>query len=228
MDFADDIAYSIFDLEDFYKAGKVPLERLSSGTDLFYSEVDSFMQGAFARWNDNGDPPDNEEAYVRAFLEICNFFPARPYSGTRVERAFLRDMTSVFVARYVGGIQMVSSPNKKQSSVAIAETHKREIRLLKELTWFYVINNPALATQQHGYRHVIEELFNAFLDAGLGGENLNLFPPGIKELLRDKPEKKIVVRVVVDFIAMMSEQQALEMYRRLKGIAIGSFFKTIV
>ncbi len=28
--------------------------------------------------------------------------------------------------------------------------------MLQELTWHYVINNPALATQQHGYRIVIK------------------------------------------------------------------------
>jgi dGTPase len=99
--------------------------------------------------------------------------------------------------------------------------------MLKELTWYYVITNPALATQQHGYKVVIKGFFESLLTA-ITERNWAVFPPGVSELLVDNspsPENK---RIVVDYIASMSEPYALELYRRLMGISIGSFFKNIV
>ena len=49
--------------------------------------------------------------------------------------------------------------------VEIAEALEREITLWKELTWIYVIENPALVTQQEGQRRVIRDLFNIYQEA---------------------------------------------------------------
>jgi dGTPase len=48
---ADDIAYSIHDTEDFYRAGFIPLERLSGGDT---AEVDKFIGATFLRWDAEG------------------------------------------------------------------------------------------------------------------------------------------------------------------------------
>lgn len=97
--------------------------------------------------------------------------------------------------------------------------------MLKELTWQFVIKNPALATQQHGYRLVIEGLFADFLSSAK--DNPSLFPSSVQETLEGANDPQIV-RIITDFIAMMSESQALEMFQRLRGISIGSFFKSII
>lgn len=52
MDWADDVAYSIHDLEDWYRAGYVPLPRLAE----LASEQDRFVEFVVARWQSRSDP----------------------------------------------------------------------------------------------------------------------------------------------------------------------------
>ena len=54
MDWADDIAYSVHDIDDFYRAGLIPLDRLLTDTD----ERDRFLTKALSRWA--GDPQYDE------------------------------------------------------------------------------------------------------------------------------------------------------------------------
>ena len=48
MDWADDIAYSVHDLEDFYQCGKIPLDRLVQDP----GELDRFLEGVKAVWQE--------------------------------------------------------------------------------------------------------------------------------------------------------------------------------
>jgi dGTPase len=230
MDFADDIAYSVYDIEDFYRAGMIPLDRLAVTSDKPNEptpEMNDFFNGVSDRWKRLGKTVADEKPYRKAFLSLSKYFPVVPYSGKRSERAFLRDMTSVFVGRYMRAISLRQPQNCRESVVKITKTAKQEITMLKELTWQYVIENPALATQQRGYARVIESLFSTFFDEAKDG-HLAVFPPIIRERLTDESDKEAVIRVVADFIASMTEQHALEMYQRLTGISFGSFLKTIV
>jgi dGTPase len=230
MDFADDIAYSVYDIEDFYRAGMIPLDRLAVASDKPNEpapETSDFFDGVSARWKRLGKTVPDEKPYRKAFLGLSKYFPVVPYSGKRSERAFLRDMTSVFVGRYMRAISLRRPKNCKESVVKITKAAKQEITMLKELTWQYVIENPALATQQQGYARVIESLFSTFFDAAKDG-HLAIFPPIIRERLTAESDKEVVTRVVADFIASMTEQHALEMYQRLTGISFGSFLKTLV
>ena len=225
MDYADDIAYSVFDMEDFYRAGKIPLDQLVTSSPPT-AEVNRFLSEVFERWQREGRGVADTEPFQKAFADVAQFFPDRPYSGTRSERAFLRDMTSLFVGRYMNEIALHEPTNAAERRVVISPAHQREIKMMKELTWHYVITNPSLGTQQHGYTVVIEELFAALLGAGKAGQ-LNLFPPSVQELLQPGPNDAQLVRIVADLIASMNEQQALGLYQRLKGISIGSFFTAI-
>lgn len=100
--------------------------------------------------------------------------------------------------------------------------------MLKELTWTYVIQAPSLASQQHGQRKIIENLFDEYCTAAIGDINgktkkhPEIFPPYYQERLQkasDDDEKK---RICVDLIAGMTEKQAVATHLRLTGTALGS------
>jgi dGTPase len=230
MDYADDIAYSIYDLEDFFKAGKIPLEQMSHGGagKKEPPAIKAFLLATFSRWNREGKSPAGTDAECHAAtLAVAEFFPNWHFSDTRSQRGFLRDMTSILVGRYIDGIGLKEPKNKTDRRVEISQPLQREMRMLQELTWHYVINNPNLATQQHGYKIVIKGLFDSLL-AAINDENWAVFPPGMSELITDNDTTGQNVRTVADFIASMSEPQAVELYQRLMGISMGSFLKNVV
>ena len=103
-----------------------------------------------------------------------------------------------------------------------------EVKVLKQLTWEYVINAPALATQQYGQRKLIEDLFKILTDATSESE-FGVFPPRFREHLESAPgnagsnvSAREASRVVADYISGMTEREAIDLHQRLTGASLGS------
>jgi dGTPase len=230
MDWADDIAYSVFDVDDFYRAGLIPLDQ------VFASKVerDRFLESAGERlkkWKKDPKP------ILSAFEELVETFPPMSlkgqYQGTTDQRALLRDWTSRLVARYVHGISLALPENTSHRCIRIEQGLKNEVDSLKQLVWHYVIESDRLLTQQHGERMVIRSLFGLFM-MQIGKGNYDIFGEPCRRALRaidqsaksgdwaDDKIKEERVRVVIDLIASMTESQAVRLNHRLTGVAIGS------
>lgn len=224
MDLADDITYAVHDLADFYRAGLIPLHRLvdpsnSKERDRYYAEV--FQR----RKIDSGQ----QTAYQAAFEELTASMPfERPYEGTATDRSTLKSVCSGLISRYVqqGVAKLDVEPGPNRDRVQRRPEFEPELFMLKELTWHYVILNPALATQQYGQRIIIRTLFKTFQDASdrdlhdvdAHDDPLTLFPHAFRELLRDNTDKAYRARVICDYIAGMTERQAYNLHRKLTGV----------
>ena len=155
MDWADDIAYSVHDLDDFYRAGLIPLDRLL--TDV--GERRRFLESVQSRWKRQERRSDLDvwDELAEAFDAMANrIWTAhrhldRPYTGVRDQRADLRSLTASLIRRYVTDAITLREPSSLTNrGVDITPEYEMEVKILKELTWEYVIDNPALATQQYG------------------------------------------------------------------------------
>ena len=231
MDFADDIAYAVHDVEDFYRTGLIPLDRLVKDDD----EVDKFLDGTFSNLESNGrSAPFGKDECKSAFKEILESTPViDPYSGTGEQRARLRSLTAGLIGRYVNALKLQVPGASIERRVHIEEWVEIELFVFKQLTWYYVINNSALASQQFGQRRIIGQLFEIF--SGAAEEKmLDIFPASyrdrMQEMIRDGryDSKEERVRVVADLIAGMTEHQAVSMYQRLTGVWLGTVMDTIV
>jgi len=236
MDWSDDIGYAVHDVEDFYRAGFIPLDRLLTDD----REVDRFLDNVFERRKRQHNLSKYPEKDLSsAFQELRRFFagvvPAsllQPYSGTLAQRSALRTLTSILIGRYVTAIRLRKPGSRQQKRVSIEPAAEFEVQILKQLAWTYVIENPSLTTQQYGQRRVIRELFEIFVDAARSGNRM-IFPIPYAELLEEADRtttKKDLgrIRAVVDMIAGMTEQAAINMHRRLTGASLGSVTDIIV
>jgi len=219
MDWADDIAYAVHDLEDFYRAGLVPIDRLAKDME----ELDAFLDHAVARQRGKTRYTDSELREA-GFNAIGGFPISEPYQGRRSQRSLLRTYTSKLIGKYLRAIKFVENADGWLQA-RISSDADKEVMMLKELTWRFVIQNPALETQQYGQRRVIKELFHIFADAAVSRgspKNLGIFPIDYQEQLTVAGEEHERLRLISDFIASMTEQQAFVMHRRLTGVAPGS------
>jgi dGTPase len=225
MDWADDVTYAVHDAEDFYRARLIPLDRLASLDDN--AERKRFFDGMRERpelQRQLGNEPPHE--LEQAFLQLIRAFPiSEPYTGTRDQRSDLRYFSSALIGQFVKAIELQKPSDKSQPFVKIIRPKKLEVRMLKALTWFYVIYNPALATQQYGQRKIIRELFEIFGNVAMSqkdGER-NIIPFAFRDEMSDAANNSDqIVRVVADIIAGMTEQGLIKLYRRLTGIDMGS------
>jgi dGTPase len=227
MDWADDITYSVHDLDDFYRAHRIPLHLLADR--LYAREREVFFEAVLRRHPDRSGLWADTKTLEESFNQVMvGLFPLNnSYTGAWTERASLRQFTSQLIGRYIGGTSLQIKGN--ECLLKIDDHLQREVAMLKELTWVYVIEAPALVSQQFGQRYAIRKLFNIYRDAAQEPKRQNLFPAFYRDALDDaKGDEKQVKRTVIDLIAGMTEAQALAMYTRLVGVSVGSGLEEIV
>jgi dGTPase len=212
MDWADDITYAVHDLVDFYCAGQIPVDRLADDNDP--AERESFFAEVFARRLDLAPRRANLE---QTFKEVLEFFPLdRRYIGTLEQRTGLSQFSTVLISRYVNAITLVAPTVGAKSVVEIKQYAEDEIRMLKELTWHYVILNNELATLQHGQTRAVRIVFKTMCLAVKN--NRRLFPPAYQEeLAAAEGDRLLQTRVVVDYVASMTEHEVAHVYALLTG-----------
>lgn len=229
MDWADDIAYAAHDTEDFYRAGLIPLEQLAVNP----KERSYFRRKATERRASIGKPFPGGESFLNEFegwLDSINL--REPYRGARSQREALYGFISRTISTFVQGTKLVAPPGQGGEGLEIDLGYRVQVELLKELTWCYVIHNPALAAHQHGQRRAVRVLFEIFNEAA-EQQNWNLFPALFREEVTELYAKGLLdaprrLRLVADTIAAMTDQQALRMYQRLTGYAQGSVLDPIL
>jgi len=133
MDWADDITYAVHDLEDFLRAGRIPLARLREDP----VEMVEFTRAATARLAEKNSSFDTRDA-TEAFKEIFRtFFPALGhYSGADEDLIKLQNLSNLLIKRYVSRI----SVQPGEVPLNISESIQYEVSMLKQLTWHYVID----------------------------------------------------------------------------------------
>jgi dGTPase len=215
MDWADDITFSVHDLIDFYCAGQIPLDVLAADSDGG-AERSDFFEEVFQRCEDIAP---RRHIFEEAFTGIMEYCPLnRRYVGSRDQRCKLSQFATMLISRYVDGIRLDSSRLSTGSCIEIQDGLRDEIRMLKELTWHYVILENDLATEQHGKRRMVETVFGELYSAAQNRSSWNLFPPFFAEHLQNGiGDKKNATRVVADYIASMTEQELMRTFRLLTG-----------
>lgn len=218
MDWSDDIAYSVHDLEDFYRAGLIPIHILVR----YPHEREHFLERARDDMEKHAEKHDyTADDLARVFHELLDsLLISEAYQGTRSQRAYLRLTTAKLIGRYVFGISLKEPTARDPRPVRIEPELEMETFMLKQLTWHFVIRNPALASQQYGKAKVVRELFETFLEVADSGKWLDILPMRCLESLA--ADEEAPARLIADVVSSLSDREALTIHRRLVGAQPGS------
>lgn len=217
MDWADDLTYAVHDVDDFYRAGLVPLDRLASARQ----ELEYFRSGLLstARAKDEAEA----DALIAALEDVLSLFRLREaYSGTVDQRIALRSLGSRLIGRYVEAVTVHDGGVPGKAVYEIEADAERQVKALKALTWVYVVRRPSLAVIQHGQRRLIDSLHDWYFDATEPKGDRRILPPAYQA--RFVPGSSVAdrCRLVTDLVASLSEAAAIQLYRRMTGMDSGS------
>ncbi len=225
MDFADDVTYSVHDLEDFYLAGLIPLELLAVDRDEFQRFIDEWLR----------ESPNNKIAQVvkhdpyrfQNFLDATYNLRGQYRPGSFEQKAQIKRISSQLIQSYIKSVQL-SLEYSDRGYLIQAPEKEEELKFLQRIVWSYVISNPRLATQRYGQKRIVRTLFQMYLEA-IHGDDLSFIPVRFAreyQEICDRQSKDMELektRMAVDIVASLSEAEAVIKYRRLTGISQGSF-----
>jgi dGTPase len=220
MDWADDIAYSVHDLEDFHRCYLIPW-RTIFGPEGRKKLVDGIL--AVRTQPRSRDKRNLTAAHVRLAQLIdgtVGDLINEPYEGTKEQRRAIRLMTSALIGRYVTAVRLSVQP-PGESCFCLPEEIRCEIDILKQITREYIIKMPALKAQQRGQEKILEDLFADLIEPG----SEQYLPKRFSYLLHDDLSR---ARCVADCICSLTESEAVALHKRLRGQDSGSVLDPIV
>lgn len=235
MDHADNIAYSVHDVTDFYRAGLIPLE-------LIWAEADAEVEEFRTYLGQKGDAElaDLVSAQAKDIAKWAqSHFPRQRYNGDSTQRHTVRAFGSELIHRFVAATTFKIDEETQTPVIGAAEPAHVEMKLLQRLVWKYVINNPRLATQQHGQRHIVRSLFNSYHEAVKTSNDTEARRLVPREFLWEVDElwkgreadgtqspqsdpKVAAARLAADIVSSFTDAQAVKVFQRMTGISTGS------
>ncbi len=211
MDWADDVTYAVHDLEDFYRAGLIPVHRLRHGTEQDRFIAEAGKRRRLARRSD--DLPNVLRASLGVMVQLDT-----PYDGGRHQRRIVNQAASALISQFVSADAIRINHPSEEVSIYIDPDVRLQVDLLKEVTRYYVIDHPRVASVREGQREMLRRLFEIYVDVVLGNRSQALLPTAI----RDRSDSGDgAQRLVADFLAGMTERQVIQTYHRLTGITPG-------
>jgi dGTPase len=215
MDFADDVAYSVHDVEDGIVAGRIDLPTLAADPDL-RREVWATVRDWYAP-----DLDDNalEAAYGR--LVALPSWPETSYDGSRPRLAQLKNLTSTLISRFCQAVQAGVADSalpfplvRYSADLPVPGGIREEIAVLKGIAAHLVMKADDRVTVHARQRELIHELVD-----GLWSAAPSALDPLFRADFETSPDDAARLRVVVDQVASLTDTSAVERHSRVPTAA---------
>lgn len=233
VDWADDVAYSIHDLEDWYRAGFMPLEMLAQSQEF----RDEFARRISASPVFDEYDASDVEAHAKELFASPTFAGiTSAYDGSAKVKEGIRTMRKDLFNEFtvVNVTDRDSPPMRHNNDLDIDSRPRLRNKILKQLLWEFVIVHPRMATHQMGQARIVRELFELHVQAlaydpstgNVDNKNaaLDIFPPDLRGRMEDQrivPAERL--RLVADRVSGMSDDYAIRLHGRLTGALPGVF-----
>ena len=201
MDWADDVAYSVHDLEDGIVTGLVDLAVLRRP-----EEQAELAAIAATSYSDAG--PAELEQVLAAMLDEPVW--PRKLDGAAASQAALKALTSTLIGRFCTAAERATREghgpaplSRYAADLVVPEQVRQECALLKAVTARYVMARAGVRAAQEREREVVTELVLALLDRAPSA-----LEPAFAEAWRAAADDAGRLRVVVDQVASLTDLAA--------------------
>ena len=212
MDWADDIAYCVHDVEDAVQAGHLVLDRLDDTgerAEVVKVALERYIGPALAAH------PSELDA-VLAGLQAQPWWPAR-YDGSLAALAGLKNLTSQLIGRLVGAAEDLTRDGYGPGPLArygadllVPRWARLEAAVLKAVAAVYVMGRHSAQLAYAAQRDLVRELATA---VGLGAPQT--LGPELAPTFAAAADDAARLRVVVDRVAGLTDNSAVALHRRL-------------
>ncbi|MEW2528139.1 deoxyguanosinetriphosphate triphosphohydrolase [Streptomyces sp. NPDC047071] len=212
MDWSDDVAYSVHDVEDGLHAGHIDPKALRAEPerrDVYAVAIGRYVPA-------DTDPEELAAALDR--LQDQEWWP-HGYDGSAVAQARLKDATSQLIGRFCLAAETATRARygtgpltRYAAELVVPREARLECAVLKAVADRYVMQRPAQTRLRADQRVCVAELAEAL--AARAPEGLD---PQFRALYDAAPDDRAAKRVVIDQIASLTDAAARSLHARLTG-----------
>jgi dGTPase len=212
MDWADDVAYSVHDLEDALVTGQIDLSHLRGDLpELFATAVAEYLP----------DMREQEAEDSLASLTSLSCWP-REFDRSHRHLARLKDLTSQLIGRFALAAEGETRAHfgdgdlvRYNANLLVPRAQRAEVALLKSMAGFYIIGTQKSQDRYARQQEVIIELVEVVL--AKAPESLESF--FLQEWSRASNDRDRL-RVVIDQVASLTDVGAYALHRNLTGKSV--------
>jgi dGTPase len=210
MDFADDVAYSVHDVEDGIVAHNIDLERVGAERAQYWESVRRIYL-----------PEATDEQLDEGWRRLTGlaYWPSAAFDDSRRALGGLKDLTSQLIGRFCAAAEQATHSRfgrsrliRYEADLIVPDGIRTEIALLKGVGMFHVLNSPERQARRAVQRELLTELVEALwksaprvLDAAFAADFAEAADDGAR------------LRVMVDQVASLTDPSAQAWHQRLLG-----------
>ncbi|EGG49387.1 MULTISPECIES: deoxyguanosinetriphosphate triphosphohydrolase [Streptomyces] len=212
MDWSDDVAYSVHDVEDGLHAGHVDPRALRDGPE---------RQEIFAVARDRYVPADTDPAELAEALDrlLAQDWWPHAYDGSALAQARLKDATSQLIGRFCLAAEGATRAaygsgrlTRYAAELVVPRGTRLECAVLKALADRYVMQRAEQERLRADQRIVVAETAEALTTRAPEG-----LDPQFRALFEEAADDRARKRTVVDQIASLTDAAARSLHARLTG-----------
>ena len=207
MDWSDDVAYSVHDLEDSLVSGQIKLDQLSSDLPKLFKVAQEMYLA---------DITESEMQSALAALQKLSCWP-RYYDGTHRSLARLKDLASQLIGRFAQAAEVATQEKygdgdltRYNANLVVPRAQRVEVALLKSMAGHYVINASDSQIRYAEQQRLLTELVQAILESAP-----NTLESFFLQDWQNAQTDQARLRVVIDQVASLTDPGAVALHNRL-------------